>query len=182
MSEINIQDRQILSFLTKNPRISDSAISKATKIPIKTVSRHRKKLASSIVQTYTAIDFIKAGVFTGRSVFIIELAPGIAQMDFLSTFGTGFSKASTKHISELFIGKRDGGLSLHLTLESYKFTDLFEILNADILSELKAAFGDSCIQKVTAYNDIVPIIRHTNYAVREKITSKSISFNPFVGD
>jgi hypothetical protein len=183
MADLKPCDFRILHFLVLNPRLSDSAISKQAKIPIKTVARRRAFLEKEICSTFTSIDFISAGIFKGRGSFILQLKPGITQLSFMIFFGKGFRKVAPKHIAEFSVGKRDGCLSLHLTIESYRYSDLFEILNADILPDLESAFGVSCVTKIQSYTDVVSVIKHTNYLVLRDVDSGVLSVKkPYVGE
>jgi hypothetical protein len=93
----------------------------------------------------------------------------------MDIFKSGFRKVLSKHVAELSVGKRDGCLSLQLLLESYRYSDLFEILNADIIPDLETAFGKGCVTSTQSYTDVISIITHTNYLMENGRVSKNIS-------
>lgn len=161
------QEKAILAALVKNPRLSDNKIAAQTGVPLKTVNRKRKLLEATGLVRYLAIvdnSSDGTGQFGGQALFALKLRPGITRAKFLELFTGVFQQVDKKHLTQCFLSEQGGSLVLFVFLESYKQTDLFDILNADIIPDLERQYGIGCVEQVDKFDGFLPIVLHTNYS------------------
>jgi len=142
-------DRLIVQELICNPRLSDNKLSQATKIPVKTVNRKRKKLEKNGVLRYmVAVDHTTKGTgdFNAATMYMIKFKHGIYRQQFLDMYTSvaPFAKYA-KHISFKWIGEQAGHLVLILLIESRLQSDILEIYNAEIVTALTKHLGNDAI-------------------------------------
>lgn len=166
--KIKLDDKEVLIVkeLIKNPRSSDNAISKITKIPVKTVNRKRKGLESrNLISYYTYLhNFSGTKLFTSRQLFIIRFKHGITRDSFVRKLGDHFEKIVNnqiilKHVLESHLGEQNGCLVLVMIIESFSKNDLVEIYNAEIVKLLADALGMDSV----AHTEVIDLTMHLNH-------------------
>jgi len=168
MRELDKQEQLILRELIKDPRLSDNQLSKRAKVPLKTVNRKRKLMESEgFLYYFTFVDHSPqgTGIFASRQMYVVHMKPGITRkwfQDELSKQG-GMLSRIVKHILYSHLGETDGHLVLFVVIESHKDSDILEIFNAEILSELKSKFGEDSVRAVQSYTLSSPIRVLHNY-------------------
>src|SRR3989338_8949280 len=74
--ELDEQEQLIIKALIKDPRMSDNSIGKVTKVPIRTVSRKRKKLEQeNKIEYYISVN----QEITAKHMYIIKFGMGITK-------------------------------------------------------------------------------------------------------
>ena len=155
----------IMREIIRNPRISDNQISLNTKVPLKTVNRKRKLLESGNILNYCAyVNNWKdgTGTFNARAMYIISMKEGITRKQFLDTLNKDSVPITSKHVLSSFLGEAQGALALILVLESNQQEDLVDILNAEIIPQLKRRFGEDAVRGTSSTNisDILRILHN----------------------
>lgn len=165
------KEKAIVIELIKNPRASDNAISKITKIPVKTVNRKRKILESkNIISYYTYLDnFSGTKIFTSRQLFLVRFRHGITRDFFIKRLGERFdklnsNKAVLKHVLESHLGEQNGCLVLTMVIESFSKNDLIEIFNAEIVKIISEAFGIDAVSHTEVIDLTVQLSLLHNYS------------------
>jgi len=182
MTFFDLQEKNILRELIRNPRISDNQISKRTKVPLKTVNRKRKKLEEKgIINYFTHVNHFPKGTgnFTARQLYIMKFKAGITRKQFLDVMGGSLFLTSIgiKHILDSHLGEIDGHLALIVILESRLESDLIEIFNADLLKELKHLFGNDCVVSTKVITMSMPFRILHNYLPEINLEKGRISEN-----
>jgi DNA-binding Lrp family transcriptional regulator len=168
---LDSQEKAIVAALVKNPRISDNKIAAETGVPLKTVNRKRKVLEAAGIVRYLAVvdnSISGTGQFQGQAMFGLKIRPGITRAAFLEKFTGVFQHVDKKHLTQCTLTEAGGSLMLFVVIESYKQTDLFDILNADIIPDLEKQYGTGCVLSAEKYDTYTPIVLFTNYS-RERL-------------
>lgn len=151
MRKLDNQEKGIVKELILNPRISDNKITKNTQIPLKTVNRKRKKLEEEgLLKYFCSLNTSNSGTgeFTSRQMITITFKEGITRSKFIEKISPHFLKPiKIKHIYESHLGESSGNLVWVLTLESRLESDIIEILNAELIPELKWLLGENSIKE-----------------------------------
>ena len=171
---IEEKDKLILRELIKNPRTTDKAISTATNIPMKTVNRRRKYLEDTDTVKYMAfVNNFGSGTarFNSICMYTIYFNYGITteQVERVVTSTEYNNKPiMIKHLLLDFVGEREGMPTYSLTITSRAHEDLVEILNAEIVPEIKKHLGENCIKSIDE-NAIRMINKtgHNNFLCKE---------------
>ncbi|MFP4402989.1 MAG: winged helix-turn-helix domain-containing protein [Nanoarchaeota archaeon] len=168
MYKINEYEEKIIKELIKNPRISDNAISKKTKIPVMTVNRKRKKLEeNNLISYYTDFCHGEKGIndFFTKELFLIKFNRGITRDDYLNFIKKEKINKNIlpMYVAETYLGEKDGCLSLILIINSKNTAELIDFFNSTIINMLKKQFGKDCILDVitTKLTDLIRV--HHNY-------------------
>ena len=171
-------DRAIIQELIVNPKLNDNKISGLTKIPVKTVSRKRKKLEEEGIINYMVSVNYKAegtGDFEASIMYIVTFNYGIYRKRFLDGYkNLNFSEKDSKHINFKWLGEKDGHLILILIIESNKFSDILEIYNVEILGKLNSILGPNCIKETSTIPITTPLTYFHNYELLKNIKNGMI--------
>jgi len=161
-------DKEIVKQLIRNPRISDTQISKNTNIPVMTVNRRRKSLEEEgIINYYTSIkkhqDGLKA--FSERQLYIIKLGAGITRKTYIETIELDplFKIFNSRFISTTLTGEKDGHLALVIILDAVDGKGLMDEFNGKIAKILKKRFGENVIKEIITVRINDTIRLHHNY-------------------
>jgi DNA-binding Lrp family transcriptional regulator len=168
MLQLDEQEKMIVRELIRDPRSSDNHIGKTAKIPIKTVNRKRKLLEEQgLLSYYTSLNHADSGTATlsARKMYIIELQYGITNDAFMQKVHMLLDKPlSRKHIHASFLAESRGHLALVLMLEAQEQLELLEILNGQIVPELKLHLGEHCIKNIEMLPLMADISNFHNYS------------------
>ena len=178
--KIEEKDKLIIKELIKRPRISDSAISKNTGIPVKTVNRRRKYLEKSNTLNYmTFVNNFPGGTarFNSMALYTILFEYGVTTeglRKIITSQEYNQHPIITKHVMLDMVGEKEGMVTYTLIITSRAHEDLVEILNADIVPMMKRYMGNDSIRKIEE-NPIRAVNRtgHNNFMIR-KFNGESI--------
>lgn len=171
MRKFDEQEVKIVRELIRNPRISDNQIAKRTRVPVMTVNRKRKKMQEEgLVRYYTSVQHQEecTGAFHARELYIIKFKIGITREMYLDKLAEdkellGFS---AEHISESFVGEKDGRLALMMIVDSKTESELVESFNGKIIPNIKKNLGEDSIKEVITMRINIPLRLHHNYIPR----------------
>ena len=168
MIKLDEQQVKIVRELIRNPRITDNQISKKTKVPVMTVNRKRKKLEEEgLIRYYASIrnEEEGTGLFHARQLYIIKLKIGITREEYFKKLKSDkeLIAFSAEHISESYIGEKDGHLALMMIVDAYTESELIESFNGKIVPNIKKNFGEDAVQEVTTVKMNIPVRLHHNY-------------------
>ena len=168
MVKITQKEQKIVKELIKNPRISDSQISKKTNIPVMTVNRKRKALEEAgILSYYTSVRKHKDGLgtFSVRQLYVIKLKAGITRKDYIDAIELepALKIFNSRFISTTLIGERDGQLTIVVILDAADDHKLVDEFNGRIITILKKKFGDDAIRDIDTVRINDSMRLHHNY-------------------
>ena len=143
------QEQLILKSLIMNPRMSDNMIGKQTKVPIRTVSRRRKKLeecgAISYYLNINHLDKIKA-----RHLYIIKFRMGITKKKLMDEIRQEpkLKTLFTEMIYESHYAEVDGHTAIIMIVEAMSDEEVSENFNGKILSLMLKNHGKDSIEDI----------------------------------
>lgn len=174
MVKLTEKERLIVRELIRNPRASDSDISKKTKIPIMTINRRRKSLEDrGLIEYYASINKSDSGfgIFGARELFIVQLKIGITAKEYIEKLeGDGsWRMLNSKCISSAYLGEDEGHLALILALDASGHTGTSEEFNGKIVPFIRGRLGKDAIVRVrtVALNQRLRV--HHNYLPGQNI-------------
>lgn len=146
-------EKEIVKELILNPRISDNQISKNTKIPLKTVNRKRKILEEREVlsyHTYLNVGMGGLNLFRFRQLYAIKLKEGITVNGFFSKIKKSNPRFDiyVNYLQDSWIGETDGNLTIVFIVEADSENELINVVNGQIIPDLKSYLGEECIKNV----------------------------------
>lgn len=168
MRTLDEQERSIVRYLIRHPRASDNEIGKATKIPVTTVNRKRKKLEEEkLLRYYVSLDKGEFGlhIFDARQLYIIKMRIGITRKEYIQRLemDSHWQLLNSRYISWASLGEQDGRLALIIILDAPSEQQLVDEFNGRIVPYLREKLGADCIEDVNTAN-INKLVRvHHNY-------------------
>ena len=179
MRGIDVQEEKILTELIRNPRISDNALAKITKIPVTTVNRKRKQLEQDGVLSYFAYvsENVKNDTSKVRQLYIIKFKEGITIQSYLDKVKNSmlFRAENARHHVDSYVGEKDGHFALIVSVEAETEAELVEVFHGSIIKGIRARHGDDCIAEIFTTKIIYPIRLHHNYLPLFNMNSGKIS-------
>jgi len=168
MIKLDEQEVKIVRELIRNPRITDNRLAKRANVPVMTVNRKRKKLEEKdLVRYYTSIRHEEegTGLFHARQMYIIKLKIGITREEYLKKLKSDKELIAffAEHISESYIGEKDGHLALMMIIDAHTESELIESFNGKIVPNIKKNFGEDSITEVITVSLDIPVRLHHNY-------------------
>ena len=159
---------KIIRELIRNPRSSDSQISKKTKIPVMTVNRKRKKLENrKLLRYYASIDKGEFGlpIFGARQLYIIKFKIGITREKYLKVMEADekWRLFNSQYISMAYLGEKDGHLALVIILDAKDDSRLVEEFNGVIVPFITSKLGSNAIEEISTASLSRLIRIHHNY-------------------
>ena len=172
-------ERLIVRELIRNPRASDSEISKRTRVPVMTVNRKRKNLEKEkLLRYYTSLDKGEFGlpIFGARKLFIVKFKIGITKEQYLDSMEQSLKwrMFNSYFVSMAHLGEKDGHLALIIILDAPTEADLVEEFNGIIVPSLTARFGKDAIVDITTASLSKLIRIHHNYMPHENMENARI--------
>jgi DNA-binding Lrp family transcriptional regulator len=163
--KFDAQEIEIVKRLVRNPRISDNQIAKATKVPVKTVNRKRKLLEEKGYLNYMAyVDYAATQIYPAKKIYVIILKNGITRHQLVEKLRhMEHKEVFTRHIVYSYAGEVEGHVALFAMLESFKEDDLAEILNNDVVAQMRAFFGPDAVVDTRSVSVFSPIRLMHNY-------------------
>ncbi len=144
--EFDEQERLIIQALIKNPRMSDNQIGKLTKVPIRTVSRKRKKLEQNEDINYFVSINRKSIV---RHLYTIKFKMGTTKQKLMNEIKneSAVKTIFTKLIYESHFAEINGHTSIIMFVEGESDNIISENFNGKILPQMLKNHGaDSIIE------------------------------------
>lgn len=167
MRGIDAHEEKILKELIRDPRISDNALAKLTKIPVTTVNRKRKQLEQDGILSYFAYVSEDARNDTKkvRQLYIIKFKEGITIQDYLDKVKTNmlFRAENARYHVDSYVGEKDGHFALSILVEAETEAELIEVFHGNIVKGIRARHGNDCIVEIFTTKIIFPIRLHHNY-------------------
>lgn len=150
MRELDEQEQKVVRALIKNPRSSDNDIGKKTGVPIRTVSRKRKKLEEErLINYFTMLNmgYDGTGRFGARHLYIVKFKMGLTKERFMKEL------RQEPHVKSIFLefiyestlAEIDGHLALLMVVEGKTDSEITENFNKIILPSLKKNHGEDSV-------------------------------------
>ncbi|MAE42587.1 hypothetical protein CMO93_02355 [Candidatus Woesearchaeota archaeon] len=168
MVKLDEQEVKIIREIIRNPRISDNAIAKKTRVPVMTVNRKRKALEESeIINYYADIKHGEDGIqdFSAEQLYIVQFKIRITKQEVLDKLrgDKTLKRFNAEHVISSYVGEKEGHLALIMIVNAHSQRELPESFNAFIVPMLNKNLGDDCILSVTTTRILEPIRHHHNY-------------------
>ncbi|MFH1642165.1 MAG: Lrp/AsnC family transcriptional regulator [Nanoarchaeota archaeon] len=178
------QERLILKALVKDPRMSDNKIGKLTRVPIRTVSRKRKKMEQNgMISYYVSVKH--NGNPKVRHLYLIKFKMGYTRQRLMEETK---KEPKVKTIFTEFIYKSnyaeiDGHTAILMVVEGQTDNEISENFNGKILPAMLINHGDGCIEDISTirlsetirvFHNYLPFINMKNGKIDPKWMLESI--------
>jgi DNA-binding Lrp family transcriptional regulator len=140
------QEALIVRALIKDPRLSDNSIGKLTRVPIRTVSRKRKKMEDeNKINYYLSVNHDAQALV--RHIYLIKFRMGITKSKLIDEIKKEPKVKSlfTDLIYESHFGEIDGHTAILMIVEGKSDDDISENFNGKILSLMIKNHGEGSI-------------------------------------
>lgn len=146
--EFDEQEKLIIKVLIKDPRMSDNNIGKLTKVPIRTVSRKRKKLEQENKISYYVSVNLKS---KARHLYLIKFRIGITKKKLMDDFKKEprMKTLFTDMIYESRYAEMEGHTAILMTVEGNSDDEVSENFNGKILPLMLKNHGENSIINIT---------------------------------
>jgi DNA-binding Lrp family transcriptional regulator len=146
--EFDKQEKLIIKALIKDPRMSDNKIGKLTKVPIRTVSRKKKKLEQDKKINYYVSVNRKSVV---KHMYIIKFKMGITKKKIMNEIQNEpkIESLFTKMIYESHFAEANGHTAILMTVEGDSDNTISENFNGKILPMMLKNHGNNSISEIT---------------------------------
>lgn len=167
MRTIDLHEEKILKELIRDPRISDNAMARRTKIPVTTVNRKRKQMEKEGILSYFVhvSENVRNDTSKVRQLYIIKFKEGITIQNYLEKVRNNMvfrSENAQYHVAS-YVGEKDGHFALVVLVEAETEAELVEVFHGNIVKGIRARHGDDCIVEIFTTKIIFPIRLHHNY-------------------
>ncbi|MBT4503015.1 MAG: winged helix-turn-helix transcriptional regulator [Gemmatimonadetes bacterium] len=168
MRKLDIQDKQIIRALVRNPRCSDNKVSSQTGVPVRTVSRKRARLEQDGVLSYrTVVEMQSSGTsrFTTQHMLIIKFKLGITRNQIVEEIRNEPNVVNVFYelIRDSNITETDGHIALVMIVEGESDSDIVESIQGKIVPSLQKNHGEDSIVELRTLRVLDPIRREHNY-------------------
>lgn len=168
MRKLDIQDKQIIRALVRNPRCSDNKVSALTGVPVRTVSRKRARLEQEGVLSYSTVVEMQAsgtGRFTTQHMLIIKFKLGITRNQIVAEIRSEPNVVNVFYelIRYSYIAETDGHIALVMVVEGESDSDIVESVQGKIVPSLQKNHGEDSIVELRTLRVLDPIRREHNY-------------------
>ena len=149
--EFDEQERKIVKALIKDPRMSDNNIGKLTKVPIRTVSRKRKRMEQgSKINYYVSVNqrIVKP---KARHLYLIKFRMGITKQKLMNEImkEPRVKSLFTEMIYESHFAEINGHTSILMVVEADSDDKVSESFNGKILPLILKDHGENSITDIT---------------------------------
>ena len=159
--EFDEQEKLIVQALIKNPRMSDNKIGKLTKVPIRTVSRKRKKLEQDGDINYFVSINRKS---ITRHLYMIKFKMGTTKQKLMNEIKNEPTVKSifTQMIYESHFAEIDGHTSIIMFVEGKSDNMISENFNGKILPQMLKNHGADSVIEITTLrlNDTIRLFHN----------------------
>ena len=145
--EFDEQEKLIIKALIKDPRMSDNNIGKLTKVPIRTVSRKRKKLEQdNEISYYLSINQKDKA----RHLYLIKFGMGITKKKLMDDFKKEprMKTLFTEMIYESHYAEIEGHTAILMMVEGKSDDEVSENFNGKILPSMLKNHGNDSITEI----------------------------------
>jgi DNA-binding Lrp family transcriptional regulator len=168
MRKLDIQDKQIIRALVRNPRCSDNKVSALTGVPVRTVSRKRARLEQEGVLSYSTVVEMQSsgtGRFTTQHMLIIKFKLGITRNQIVQEIRSEPNVVNVFYelIRYSYIAETDGHIALVMIVEGESDSDIVESVQGKIVPSLQKNHGEDSIVELRTLRVLDPIRREHNY-------------------
>lgn len=191
MRILDSHEEKIVKALIRNPRWSDTRVSQATGVPVRTVNRKRKRLEQEgHLAYYTNIDLSPtgAGQFAARHLYIIQFRPGIPQSQIVDEIRTepNIRTVFTELIYGSHLAEVEGHAAIVMLVEGESDEDINNKFNGQIIPSLLKNHGEGSIIKVSSiilgrpirlFHNYVPMVNMERGRIKDDWSDEAI----FVG-
>lgn len=191
MRILDPHEEKIVKALVRNPRWSDTRISQATGVPVRTVNRKRKRLEQEgLLAYYTALDLgvTGAGQFAARHLYVIQFRPGIPQSQIVDEIKTepNIRTVFTELIYESHLAEVEGHAAIVMLVEGESDEEINNKFNGQIIPSLRKNHGEDSIIRVSSiilgrpirlFHNYVPMVNLDKGRIRDDWSDDAI----FVG-
>src|SRR3989338_5927692 len=142
--EFDEQEKLIIKSLIKDPRMSDNNIGKLTKVPIRTVSRKRKRLEQeNKIDYYVALNH-KDKI---RHLYMVKFRMGITKSKLVEEIKREPKTKSifTEMIHQSIFAEMDGHVAILMRVEGASDTEISENFNGKILPAMLKNHGQDSV-------------------------------------
>ena len=160
--KLDEQEKRIIKALIKNPRMSDNNIGKLTKVPIRTVSRKRKKLEQNNEISYYVSINPKSNA---KHLYLIKFRMGITKSKLTKEIKKEPKVKSffTEVIYKSQFAEMDGHTAMLMVLEGNSDNEISESFNGKILPLMLKNHGEKSIIEIKTMRLSDTIRRFHNY-------------------
>jgi DNA-binding Lrp family transcriptional regulator len=179
---LDSHEKKIIRALIKNPRMSDNQVGKTTGVPIRTVSRKRKKLEDEGLISYHLLVNTGpegTGRFGARHLYLVKFRLGISQDKIIREVKEepNVRTIFTDFIYESHIAEIDGHTALALLTEGKTDDEINTKFNDIMIPSLEKNHGKGCILEVKTIRLSKPIRIFHNYLPMVNISHGVIEDN-----
>ena len=146
--EFDEKEKLIIKALIRDPRMSDNNIGKLTKVPIRTVSRKRKKLEqNNEINYYVAIN----PKSKARHLYLIKFKMGMTKHKLTEEIKKEpkIKSLFTEMVYESHFGEIEGHTAILMTVDGVSDDEISENFNGKILPLMLKNHGENSIIEVT---------------------------------
>ncbi|MEK6950066.1 MAG: winged helix-turn-helix transcriptional regulator [Nanoarchaeota archaeon] len=146
--EFDEQERLIIKALIKDPRMSDNNVGKLTGVPIRTVSRKRKKLEQENKISY----YVSTNQQNkARHLYIVRFKMGITKNKLKEEIKKEpkIKSLFTEHIYESHFAEMSGHTAILLVIEGSSDEEISESFNGKVLPSMFKNHGQDSIVEIT---------------------------------
>ena len=142
------QEKLIIKALIKDPRMSDNNIGKLTKVPIRTVSRKRKKLEQNNEISYYVSTNPKS---KARHLYLIKFKMGMTKHKLVEEIKKEpkIKSLFTEMIYESHFAEVEGHTAILMIVEGVSDDEISENFNGKILPQMLKNHGQDSIMDIT---------------------------------
>lgn len=158
------QEELIIKALIKDPRMSDNNIGKLTKVPIRTVSRKRKRLEdNNLISYYVCVN--RDPKLKTRHLYIIKFRMGITKKKLIDEIKREpkVKTLFTEKIFESHFAEVDGHTAIIMIVEDSSDEEVSESFNGKILPLMLKNHGQDSIINITTIRLSDSIRKFHNY-------------------
>lgn len=170
--EFDEQEKLITKALIKDPRMSDNRIGKLTKVPIRTVSRKRKKLEESGEISYFVSSSAKSKNLS-RHLYLIKFRMGVTKQKLINEIKKEPRVKSlfTEMIYDSHFAEINGHTAILMVVEAGSDNEISENFNGKILPLMLKNHGEDSIIDITTirlserlriFHNYIPLINMKN--------------------
>ncbi len=178
------QERKIIRALIKDPRMSDNKIGKLTRVPIRTVSRKRKKLEDKDQISYYVSSNYNVHP-RARHMYLIKFKMGVTKQKLINEIKQEPRVKSlfTEMIYESHFAEIDGHTAILMVVEANSDNEISENFNGKILPLMMKNHGQDSIIDITTirmsdclrlFHNYIPMINMKNGKLRKDWPLESI--------
>ncbi|MEA2036760.1 MAG: winged helix-turn-helix transcriptional regulator [Nanoarchaeota archaeon] len=180
--EFDKQEKLIIKALIKDPRMSDNNIGKLTKVPIRTVSRKRKKLEEEHKINYYVSLNKKS---QARHLYLIKFEMGVTKGKLMNEIQKEpkIKSLFTEMIYESHFAEIDGHTAILMVVEAGSDNEISENFNGKILPLMLKNHGNHSIMDISTirmsnririFHNYLPLINMKNGKLKVDLPLESV--------